>query len=199
MVPRLRKWYAKRIVNVNVNILVAGMLAATLTTIPVHLTRYLDIHKAWAIMCVSIGADLIFDVVIYYVLHWLANHTPWRRRLRAVKSLKCEACGFDLAGLIPDEHGCIPCPKCSAACNITLLEAVTPKLSFFRDASLVQFERLILSPILYFIVVAVTYGSLKWFGSGRREIATLLGFACGLLVTRTLHPIWMISRGRIDD
>src|SRR3954463_8219324 len=73
--------YARRIVNVNVNIVVAGTLALLLTLVPVHFTRdFTDNH--WAVWGVTVGFDVVFDVTIYYVLHWLANHMPRRKRAR---------------------------------------------------------------------------------------------------------------------
>jgi hypothetical protein len=71
--------YAERIVNVNVNIIVAGTLAMLLTLVPVHFTRGVtDNH--WAVWGVTVGFDVVFDVAIYYLLHWLANHLPRKRR-----------------------------------------------------------------------------------------------------------------------
>ena len=72
----LGRWYARRIVNVNVNVIVAGMLAMALTLIPVHFTRHLDINSKWVIVAITHGCDASFDVANYYLLHWLANH--WR-------------------------------------------------------------------------------------------------------------------------
>jgi hypothetical protein len=76
----LGRWYARRIVNVNVNVIVAGMLAMALTLIPVHLTRHVGINTKWVIVAITLGFDICFDVAIYYLLHWLANHWqafPW--------------------------------------------------------------------------------------------------------------------------
>jgi hypothetical protein len=72
----LGRWYARRIVNVNVNVVVAGVLAMALTLIPVHLTRHVGINSKLMIGLITLGFDVCFDVAIYYLLHWLANH--WR-------------------------------------------------------------------------------------------------------------------------
>ncbi len=80
MVAFLGRWYARRIVNVNVNVVLAGFLAGALTVIPVHLTHYVGVNAAWAIAFVAVGSDIVLDVAIYYALHWLANHTPNRHR-----------------------------------------------------------------------------------------------------------------------
>ncbi|MBL9030451.1 MAG: hypothetical protein JNM80_01915 [Phycisphaerae bacterium] len=72
----LARLYARRIVNVNINIIAAGVAAMLLTIIPVTLTRTLGIDTPWIIMAVAFISDVIFDVAIYYFLHWLANHWP---------------------------------------------------------------------------------------------------------------------------
>jgi hypothetical protein len=71
--------YSRRIINVNVNIVVAGLLAMGLTLIPVHLTRNFTDNK-FLVWGITVGFDVFFDVVIYYALHWLANHMPHRRK-----------------------------------------------------------------------------------------------------------------------
>lgn len=77
---RVARWYSKRIVNVNVNVVVSGLLAGVLTVIPVHLTRYVGINGETAITAVAMVSDIVFDVLIYYVLHWVANHMPHKYR-----------------------------------------------------------------------------------------------------------------------
>lgn len=71
--------YSRRIINVNVNVVVAGVLAMGLTLIPVHLTRQFTDNN-FVVWAVTVGFDVAFDVTIYYLLHWLANHMPRRRR-----------------------------------------------------------------------------------------------------------------------
>jgi hypothetical protein len=109
----LGRWYARRIVNVNVNVVVAGMLAMALTLIPVHFTRHLDINSKWVIVAITLGCDACFDVAIYYLLHWLANHWqafPWvkhRRPHRAGMSFIRDATlvQFERAMLVPVYYG----------------------------------------------------------------------------------------------
>lgn len=74
--------YSRRIVNINVNVITAGLLAGLLTIIPVHMTRHLGIDDKNAIIAVAVISDILFDVTIYYVLHWVANHMPHRHRPR---------------------------------------------------------------------------------------------------------------------
>lgn len=166
MVRRLGKYYRRRIVNVNVNIVLAGLLALIPTVGIVHLTRYMGIGEAvdpehltvaekLTISGITFAADLVFDVAIYYGLHWLANHLP----KRWAKKEECEE-----------------------------------RLSFFRDATLVQFQRMMISPLLYAIWFGGQFMLMKW-GVGR-ELATVAGFMVGIVIARTLHTLWMLRSER---
>lgn len=73
-------WYARRIVNVNVNIIAAGFLALIPVSICVHFihsTRFIENGKA--IAAITFFLDIIFDFSIYFFLHYLANHGPFRK------------------------------------------------------------------------------------------------------------------------
>jgi hypothetical protein len=167
MVRRLGKLYRRRIINVNVNIVLAGVLALIPTVGIVHLTRYMGIGEEGEgpltsgdkliISGVTLISDVIFDVAIYYLLHWLANHWPnrWRK-----------------AGEDPD----------------------TPHLPFFKDATLVQFQRMMLSPVLYTIWLGTQFTLIKW--GVHREWATVWGFVLGVGTARTLHTMWMLRSER---
>jgi hypothetical protein len=151
----LGRLYARRIINININIIVAGLAAMLLTLLPVHATRYMGIEDKWVIIGITLGCDLAFDVAIYYALHWLANHTvamPWSRHRERP------------AGM-----------------------------SYFRDATLVQFERAMLGPVYYGVAVAVQYGLLHIVD---RELAALLGLGSGLITTRVIHTLWMLRTER---
>lgn len=172
----IARLYARRIVNINVNVILAGVLAMLLTLIPVHLSRHFTDHKP-TIMAVTFVSDVIFDVIIYYVLHWLANHMPKRRQQR---------------------------------------DTAIADLSFLKDASLVQFERALLAPIYYGCAMGLQWMLLHAQESGTvarlatsifgkesnsrfvisRELATAIALIGGILVTRTLHTIWMIRQER---
>jgi hypothetical protein len=80
--------YARRVVNVNVNILLANSLALGLTALAVHFSRRLGItdDQKWLIVWFTFGVDLVLDVAIYFGLHWIANHWP-RRLWQAPKEL----------------------------------------------------------------------------------------------------------------
>lgn len=165
MVRRLSTFYARRIVNINVNIVLAGLLSLIPVTVVVHLvTRYWfngDVHNAsggikWTITAITFAADLVFDVLIYYVLHWWANHAP-RHEPRPIEFLH-------------------------------------RNLTFVQSATLVQFERAALSPLLYAFALGTQRLLLE--GGYRAEWSTILGFLIGIASTRVLHTLWMIEQER---
>jgi hypothetical protein len=143
----LARLYARRIVNVNVNIIAAGTLALLPLTLTVHIaTRYFGLTSKLGIAALSFVADLVYDVIIYYALHWLANRSR------------------------------------------------TP--SFFRDASLVQFERALLSPLLY--AVAISLQQVLLDEGHAPASATAIGFTAGIATSRVLHTTWMLWKGRTN-
>jgi hypothetical protein len=152
-VSRLLEWYDRRIVNVNVNIVAAGVLALIPTTIIAHAAKHsFAVHHRGALTAITFIADAISDVAVYYVLHWIANHMP-RQTPRIVRS------------------------------------AAYGSMSFVKDASLVQFERACLSPLLYVIALG---GQLALMHRGIDVAwATIIGFAVAIAFTRVLHTIWM--------
>src|SRR5262245_51203821 len=122
----LARLYARRIVNVNVNIVLAGLLALPPVVLVVHLLlrfgmqpqhviRLGRIH-IFTISAVTLVADVIFDFSIYLGLHWVANHAPWRNRFL------------------------VPADKLLGTAE-HLLKPAEKGLSFIHDAGLVQFER----------------------------------------------------------
>jgi hypothetical protein len=165
---RLLRLYRRRIVNVNINIVVAGLLALVPTTIA---ARFAEQHfgqgSYLAITSVTFIADAVSDVAVYYVLHWIANHMP---------------------GTKADGSG----------------SAAYGHLSYIKDATLVQFERMCLSPLLYLIALATQYSMMR-FGGIPSTWATIVGFAAAIAVTRVIHTFWMLraerlaaSRERVD-
>ncbi|MGH7243714.1 MAG: hypothetical protein ACREJD_09885 [Phycisphaerales bacterium] len=73
-------WYARRIVNVNVNIVAAGFLALIPVSLSVHFihsTKFIE--NGTAIAAITFFLDIIFDFSIYFCLHYLANHGPFRK------------------------------------------------------------------------------------------------------------------------
>lgn len=149
----------KRVININANILASGLLAVVVAKFPVEIVGRLIGGEHKFLITLAAGAmDMVVDVVIYYALHWVANHwrPPWKR-----------------AGK----------PK--------------PGRSFFHDASLIQFERAILSPLYYLIAMSLMYW-LQYLGWGHGW-AFVTAFASGLLVTRVVHTVWGLRSGRFVD
>src|SRR5438045_8923247 len=95
----LARLYRRRIINVNVNIVTAGLMAMGVTVGVMHLAdrtgllsllqgRVPDIHfwifgrsvrllgEKLVISGMTFFVDVISDILVYYGLHWLANHLP---------------------------------------------------------------------------------------------------------------------------
>jgi hypothetical protein len=169
----MRAWiarqYAKRIVNVNVNIIAAGAMAIGIMyavmfwihrlKIDTHIADQLKISPKFVNIGLSFAIDLVADLAVYYLLHWYANHVPSR---------------FGGGGkLINPEYS---------------------DMSFMQDATKVQLERMLLAPLLYGIA-----GGLQWVllkGHMHPPAAAAIGFAVGILSTRTLHTLYMLWEGR---
>ncbi|MCL4220511.1 MAG: hypothetical protein KJZ65_03990 [Phycisphaerales bacterium] len=160
-----RLYQRHKLININVNIAAAGLLAILVAKYPVHLAdRFIDETLGLGHPLIkSIAAaviDGVADVVIYYVLHWLANH--WRPFGRMHDSDK------------PDDDRL-----------------------FLRNATLVQFERLALSPIFYGVSIGLMW-AVQHFTDIRTSWAFVIAFATGIIVTRILHSIYMVRTGRVD-
>jgi hypothetical protein len=159
----LSRWYSKRIVNVNVNIILAGGLAIGVMYSVMHWIHALKVDKHLAdqlhvdIKFVNMGLafviDLVADLAVYYLLHWYANHVPSR-----------------FGG--------------------KLLNPEYSDLTFMQDATKVQVERMLLSPILYGIAMTLQY--LQMQQDVRPPLAAAIGFAVGILTTRTIHTVYMV-------
>jgi hypothetical protein len=72
-----------------------------------------------------------------------------------------------------------------------------PRRSFFREASLIQFERAILSPVYYVIAMGAMY--LLQRRGWSHDWAFVTAFASGLLITRVIHTVWGMRSGRMRD
>lgn len=185
----LGRQYAKRIVNINVNILLAGLLALAPTLLVVRLVEHLlrsgvvsgaKLHlgdKA-IISGATLIADIFFDVTIYYALHWVANHSGVFSRLKmASVGARVQKRQARIEGIA---------------------DAAVESVPFFKDATKVQFERMVLSPLLYFlflgtqfVLMSVKHVPPVW--------ATLIGFFVGIITARTLHTLWMLREERRRD
>lgn len=160
-----RLYQRHKLININVNIAAAGFLAILIAKYPVHLAdQFIDGHLGIGhplLKAIAAAAiDGVADVLIYYVLHWLANH--WRPFGKAHD--------FDK----PDEDRL-----------------------FLRNATLVQFERLALSPIFYGVSIGLMW-AVQHFTDIGTSWAFVIAFATGIIVTRILHSIYMVQTGRVD-
>jgi hypothetical protein len=63
-------------------------------------------------------------------------------------------------------------------------------LPFLKDATLVQFERMCISPLLYGIALSTQYLMMR-VSHAPPAWATVVGFAAGIGVTRVIHTLWM--------
>jgi hypothetical protein len=175
----LLRLYDRRIVNVNVNIIVAGMLAMGVTIAALKmlddagLIAYLsdgmpdlgidafgkevtfDGHTL-VVTGLTLVIDIAADLLVYSVLHWFANYMPRRK------------------------------PR--------IANAAYADMSFVRDTTLIQFERATLSPLLYLITLGLQNRLLHVGWS--IEAATFAGFTTGLAITRMMHTVWMLWQER---
>jgi hypothetical protein len=178
----LARLYARRIVNVNVNIVLAGLLALPPVILVVYLAQKLGLSRdhtfsvgsfhLYTIGVITLVADLIFDFSIYMGLHWLANHHPWRHKYLG------------------------PADKLLDTAEHLVLEPAHKGMSFIHDAGLVQFERAVLSPVLYAVWIGLQ--SLFIHRGFSAESATAIGCICGIGMARVLHTFWMIFYERRD-
>lgn len=169
MAPRIFRFYQRhRIVNVNLNIIGAGLLAVAIAKYPVHLLSLTigEKHK-FINSVVAAVVDGIVDIGLYFVLHWIANHWgPIKHERKAKAKL--------------NENG----------------EFIEKSVSFWRDASLVQFERLTLTPVFYLFAIGGMWG-LQHYGF-RASWAFVISFSVGLIVTRIMHTWWSLRTGRFE-
>jgi hypothetical protein len=155
----LLRWYRRRIVNVNINIILAGVLALIPTAAAAHLAEaHFGVDHPLLMAAVTFFVDAVADIAVYYLLHWVANHMP-------------------IGG---------PREPTSAAYG---------HLPYLHDATLAQFQRMCLSPLLYIIALGGQYALHSW-----KEVpvvwATAISFIAGILVTRVLHTLWMVRAER---
>lgn len=180
----LARLYARRIINVNVNIIAAGILALAFTAAFMHffvawqwdhaIANFLGfVSYKVVITAVTFLVDLVADLGVYYILHWYANHAPSRFGAKVLDPELAEpSLGSDLA---------------------EIRQSLRP--SFLRDATKVQVQRIILSPILYIIALGGQHALLH--AHVNVAAATAIGFGAGILVTRILHTLYMLREDRL--
>lgn len=76
MPRRVFKFYQrKRVVNINLNIVAAGFLAIALAKFPImYIGDWIGPEHKLIIAAIAYVVDTVFDVLVYYALHWVANH-----------------------------------------------------------------------------------------------------------------------------
>jgi len=76
MPQRVFKFYQrKRVVNINLNIVAAGFLAIALAKFPImYIGNWIGPEHKLIIAAIAYVVDTVFDVLVYYALHWVANH-----------------------------------------------------------------------------------------------------------------------------
>ncbi len=169
---RMWRWivqqYARRIVNVNVNIVVAGFTAMVLAVFSVSLAQHLGVTSTSKLAIIYAVSDWFMDMVLATVLHWMANH--WPRKWKTTGALVNQA-------------------------DRIAIDAGPPPLPFLKDATIIQMQRLCLSPLLYgsyFGMVHVFTHAMD-FGP---ELATFTGMAVGVILCRVVHTFWMLADER---
>lgn len=181
MIAHVVAWYARRIVNVNINIVLAGVLALPPVLVCVkiaeallasgimpngQLQQRLQAHHQAVIAGVTLVSDIIFDVAIYFVLHWLANHYP-KRFHNTVVEQRIEG----------------------------VAQAAVENVPFFKDAAKVQLQRAVLSPLLYILWLGVQFAMMNVF-QWSAVWATVAGFCVAIGSVRSLHTFWMLREER---
>jgi len=165
-----RLYQRKRVININTNVVAAGLLSTFIVAALLWLIRHpLDQHwPKWAFTAFSLVADLILDVAIFTGLHWLANHyRPKTGPLAAIPD-SAEA-----------RHLSIPPPHVA------------------KDTAQLQLERAVISPAYYAIAGGGTY-LCQYLGLGPYW-AVLIAYPAGLVVTRTIHTLWGLKSGTYHD
>lgn len=176
MLTSVVAWYARRIVNVNINIVLAGVLALGPVLVCVRVAEYLlssglvknqllHTRHHLVISAVTFFSDIIFDVGIYFVLHWLANHAG--KRIPMVSEERIEG----------------------------VAEAAAESVPFFKDAAKVQMQRAVLSPLLYILWLGSQFMFINTF-QWSAVWATVVGFCIAIGTVRAIHTFWMLREER---
>lgn len=204
----LARLYSRRIVNVNVNIIAAGLLALVVTAVFMHyfvdwqwhevISRWTRLNSKVVITATTFLVDLIADLAVYYVLHWYANHAPGRiQKLAHVEKMHdLVNPEFAKPAFTKESIAASPLSPQRIKAVATGKKDTGLTKAFVRDATKVQVERMILSPILYVIALGGQHALLHahmpvaW--------ATAIGFGAGILVTRILHTIFMWREERAN-
>ncbi|MCC5824330.1 MAG: hypothetical protein LAT64_13795 [Phycisphaerales bacterium] len=68
-------YQTRRVVNINANVTFAGLVAIILAKWPVMLVAgWIGEERAFLISLAAYFIDMVFDFMVYFTLHWMANH-----------------------------------------------------------------------------------------------------------------------------
>ncbi len=173
----------KRIININANIVASGVLAIVLAKYPVlWIGQYLGPDHPMRITIAAGVIDMVVDVCMYYALHWLANHwkPSWKQPTTPTTTT---------------QHTTPSSPRTDTK---PPSKSQSGMLAFIRDASLIQFERVLLSPLYYLVAMGLMYLlQTRWYHLDH-SWAFVIGFTAGIVVTRIVHTIWGLKTGLFD-
>ena len=160
----------KRVVNINLNIFVAGLIAIAIAKYPVLLVSNLVGHEHKLLISVlAYLVDTSIDIFIYFGLHWIANH--WTPRAK---------------GLIEPIAPIAPEPDGSKA------------KKFLLDAGKVQAERFALVPIFALIAMGGMW-ALQHLTTMAPDWAFVFSFIFAMCITRIVHTVWGYRSGTFQD
>lgn len=195
--------YAKRIVNINVNICIAAIAAVVLTAGVLSLSRLfgVDETKKTLVQTITLVSDWFFDLVVAVGLHWLANHWPkrWKRSRHLIDkadsvidaapppglSIIKDAAAGALLPHLKHEDAASPGGKPGT------ISGPRKEISFVRDATTIQLQRLCLSPLFY--VIAMGLQNLMLHRGFAIELSMAVPFLLAIAITRIIHTYWMLK------
>ncbi len=71
----VRFYQRSRLLNINLNLVLAGFIAIALAKFPIKfISEWLGPEHKALITLIAYGIDTMFDVAVYFGLHWIANH-----------------------------------------------------------------------------------------------------------------------------
>ena len=168
----LRHYQRRRIININVNVVTAGLLSIALAKYPVALLgQWIGHEHKLLITVLAYALDTLVDVAIYFGLHWVANH--WRPVFLHGEPLR-------------PAHAGEPVPARAR--------------SYIEDVGRIQAERLALVPLFAGVAMGMMYGLQKLFEI-RPSWAFVFGFLTAILITRIVHTAmgWYVTGSFRDE
>jgi hypothetical protein len=156
----IKKYQSRRIININVNVVTAGLASIAISKYPVTLmAAWLGHEHKLLITVLAYVLDTLVDVAIYFGLHWVANH--WRPVF-----LHGEPVHKGEPGETPGERA----------------------RHYIADVGRIQAERLALVPLFAGTSMGLMY-ALQHFFAIRPSWAFVWGFLAAIFVTRIAHTL----------